>query len=171
MKLPFCIYEEKVTELLRRNSWPESADPKLAAHTENCSRCRDVILTNRIFKQGHSERMLQAHTDSPHFIWWKAQLQRRNISLGKAAKPIALAEILAMGVLLCIVAGIVYWQLQPLGRCIERVSDNLNESGLLKTTLMQITLGGSLIGYAILAGIVVFACIGGLTLWMSGRKE
>ena len=170
MKLPFCPYEEKVAELLRCNSWPESADPKLAAHAKNCSRCQDVILTNRIFTQGHFERMLQAHTDSPQHLWWRAQLRRRNISLGKVTKPIALAEILAMGILLCIIAGIVYWQLQPLGRCIEKLSSTFGADGVCNSALAQIAMGGSTLGYSILAGIAAFACIGGLTLWISEKK-
>jgi hypothetical protein len=171
MKLPFCAYEEKVAELLRLNSWPESADPKLAAHAETCSLCRDVILTSRILKQGHSERMMMAHTVSPHYLWWRAQLRRRNSSIEKVTKPLALAEILALGCILCVVAGIVFGQLQPLGRWIERLSDNLGAGDLWSAVFIQITMGGSLIGYTILAAIAAFACIGGLTLWMSGRKE
>ena len=171
MKLPFCAYEEKVAELLRLNSWPESADPKLAAHAATCSRCRDVILTSRIFKQGHSGRMLLAHTGAPHYLWWRAQLRRQNNSIEKVTKPLALAEILALGCILCVVAGIILGQLSPLGRWIQRLSDNLGAGDLWSTVLIQITMGGSLIGYSILAAIAAFTCIGGLTLWMSGRKE
>lgn len=171
MKLPFCPYEGKVAELLRLNSWPESADPKLVAHAETCSRCSDVMLTNRIFGQGQSERMLQAHTDSPHYLWWRAQLRRRNSTIEKVNRPLALAEKLALGCLLCIVAGIVFWQWQPLGQWIGRLSDNLGEDAFWNTAWIQIIMGGGLIGYSILAGIAAFACIIGLTLWMSGRKE
>jgi hypothetical protein len=171
MKRPFCPYEEKVAELLRRNSWLESADPKLAAHAATCCRCSDIVLTNRIFRQGQSERMLQAHTESPHYLWWRAQLRRQHSTIEKVTKPLALAEKLALGCLLCIVAGIIIWQWQPLGQWIGRLSDNLGAGAVWNTTWDQFTLGGGLIGYSILAGIAAFVCIGGLTLWMSGRKE
>jgi hypothetical protein len=171
MKIPFCPYEEKVAELLRRNSWPESADPKLAAHAETCSRCRDVLLADGIFKQGHSERMLLAHMDSPHYLWWRAQLRRRNSTIEKVTKPLALAEKLALGCLLCIVAGIVYWQRQPLGQWIGRLSDNLEAGDFWNTSWIQFTMGGGLIGYSILAGIAALACIGGVTLLTTRYKE
>lgn len=171
MKLPFCTHEEKVAELLRCNSWPESADPKLAAHTETCIRCSDVILTNRIFKQGHSERMLLAHTDSPHYLWWGAQLRRRNSTVETITKPLALAEKLALGCLLCVIAGIIIWQWQPLSQWMSRLSNNFDIGTFWSATWVQLTMRGSMIGYSILAGIAVFACIGGLTLWVSGRKE
>ncbi|MEJ2245695.1 MAG: hypothetical protein P8Y80_06375 [Acidobacteriota bacterium] len=171
MKLPFCPYEEKVTELLRRNSWPESADPKLAAHAETCSRCSDVILTNRIFKQGHSERMLMAHTESPHYLWWKAQLRRRHSTVETITKPLAFAEKLAFVCLLCFVAGIVFWQWQPLGQWISRLSDHLETGAFWNAAWIQLTTGRNLIGYSILAGIAAFVCIGGWTLLTTRHKE
>jgi len=171
MKFPFCPYEGKVAELLRHNSWPESADPQLVTHAETCRRCSDILLTNRIFKQGHSERMLLAHTDSPHYLWWRAQLRRRNSTVEKITKPLALAEKLALACLICIIAGIGYWQWQPFGQWISRLSNNLETGTFWNATWVQFTMGGGLFGYSILAGIAAFACIGGLTLWMSLGKE
>lgn len=171
MKLPFCPYEEKVAELLRRDSSAESADPELAAHAKTCSRCSDVVLTNRVFRQGHSERMLLAHTDSPNYLWWKAQLRRRNSTFEKVTKPLALAERLALACLLCIVAGIGYWQWQPLSRSIGRLSNSFEAGNLWNAAWIQSTLGGSLVGYSILAGIATFACVGGMALLSTRQKK
>ena len=171
MKLPFCPYEEKVVELLRRDSGLESADPKLTAHLKTCSRCGDILLTSRIFKQGHSERMLQAHTGSPHFLWWKAQLRLRNSTIEKVTKPLALAEKLALACLLCIVAGIGYWQWQALGRWIDRISNSFETETLWNAPWFQAALGGSLIGYSALAGIAVVAGIGGMALLKARHRK
>lgn len=171
MKLPFCPYEEKVAELLRRNSFPASAEHELVAHVETCNRCHEIMFINQIFQQGRSKRMLLAHTNSPHYLWWMAQLRLKNSNVERITKPIAWAEKLAFGFLICTVVGLGFWQWQPFSRWIGRLSDSFGAGTLWNAAWLQFTAEHGLLGYSIIAGIAIITCIGGLTLLMFDEKE
>jgi hypothetical protein len=171
MSILFCPNEEKVAELLSKNIWPWSADPVLAAHVAECSRCSEVVFTAQILKQDRAATMLTAHTDSPYHLWWRAQLRRRNSTVEQVTRPLAWAEKLALFCMLCVAGGLVYWQWRQVSRWVGWLGGNFENKAFWSALSFHSAVQSSLMGYLILAGIAAVACIWVLTLLMSGAKE
>jgi len=171
MKLPFCPHEERVAELLREDKWPSAADPALRTHAGNCSRCSDVVLAVQALQQGRSARMLTAHAGSPYYLWWRAQLLRRNSTVERITKPLIWAERFALICMLCVAGGFVFWQWGQITEWIGGMSGIFDSQYLPNTIWLPSTVKSNLIIYSLLAVLAAIAGIGGLTLFMSGEKE
>jgi hypothetical protein len=171
MKLPFCPHEEKVAELLRENRWPWAADPVLLTHAGKCSRCIDVVFAMPILQQTRSASMMVAHIGSPYYLWWRAQLRRRNSTVEQVTKPLVWAEKFALICVLCIAASVAFWQWAQIGEWIGSMAGIFDSQSLQDVIWMPSVFESKPVVYSILAGLAAIACVGGLTLFTSGGKE
>jgi hypothetical protein len=116
--------------------------------------------------------MLAAHAGSPGYLWWRAQLLRRNSVAEQIAKPVVWAEKLALIGLLCVASVFFFRQWGHIGNWIGGFADIFDSQAFgLSAIWLRSAFEGNLIGYSILAGLAAIACIGGLTLFMSDGKE
>ena len=110
MKSHFCSQHEAVATALRSGQWPEGCDPALRAHVESCDSCGDLVLVAQTLRSAHAESMHSARIASPGLLWWKAQLRRRNAAIQSVTRPVAIAEKIALLVMLLAVVALVAWQ-------------------------------------------------------------
>ncbi len=149
MNFPFCPQEEKIAAMVNENTWPRGADAQLVEHSRTCSRCRAVVLTVEMLRNRRASAMRTAPAAaSPGALWWRAQFRRKSDVVEQMTRPVVWAEGLALAVMLCIVAGFGIWQ---------------------RAQLME--LFHSFVGISILAGLSAILCVGGLTLFLSDRKQ
>ena len=148
MRFPFCPLEEKIAGMLRENRWPQDADPAMRDHAGLCSRCGEILFAVEMLRGSRASSMMSAPCSSPGYLWWRAQLHQRSGVVEQITKPVVWAESLALTGMLCLVAGFGFWQRAKL-----------------------LDLFGSLVGLSILAGLTAILCIGGLTLFLSGKKQ
>jgi hypothetical protein len=170
MKFPFCPYEEKTAQLLNENRW--GTDPALTAHAQKCSRCSNVVMTVQMLQQNRTNTSMATRAVSPGYLWWKAQLLRQNGALEQITKPVVWAERLALCGMLFIAAAVAfcYW-----GWFGEQISGFSGLFGSAMTPLKEIwlrsTSGNSLIYVSLVAGLMIIAGVGGLTLLLSDSKK
>ena len=172
MKLPFCPHEEETAASLRENRWPCAADPALLIHARNCRRCSDIVLTAQTLQQARSVAVQSAHIGSPGYLWWRAQLRRRNRAVERVAEPIVWAEKFALISILCVACGFAFWQWGLVTDWLSWLAALFHSQAFqLDVLWLSSTSAGNLIGYSLLAGLGALVCIGALTLFMSAGKE
>ena len=148
MRYPFCPQEEKIAAMLAENRWPREADPELLDHARLCSRCRETVFAVEMLQDSRASTLMSARAASPGHLWWRAQLRRRRGVAEQMTRPVVWAEGLALTGILCIVAGFGFWQRAQL-----------------------LDLFSSFVGLSILAGLTAILCVGGVTLFLSDRRQ
>lgn len=117
MNRVYCERESEILEALRRGE----VGPELATHAASCAICTDTLAVSEFFKadravalaqQCHSERSEEPwqHSNTGRvnestqfctalpdsdFLWWKAQLARKQIAVERATRSIALVKKLS----------------------------------------------------------------------------
>lgn len=110
MKSYFCPQHDLVAAALQAGHWPDGCGPALRAHVESCASCGDLVLVAQTLQQARKETALPPRLSSPGTLWWRAQLRRRNAAIETATRPIAVAEKVAVLVLLVAAIALVAWQ-------------------------------------------------------------
>lgn len=107
-----CAHLEEIRHSLAAGHWPHAAAPELRAHAESCSRCAQEVLLTTHFQAARSEIIPVVQPAAASFIWWRAQLRRRNAAITRAARPIAAAQIFALAAVLIAMAALLasHWQ-------------------------------------------------------------
>jgi hypothetical protein len=82
MKLSVCDHEEETLEALQSGNW----DAELAQHTSGCPVCQEVILVAKFLKQEAVSAGMQVRLPSAAFIWWQAEIARRNNAVQRATR-------------------------------------------------------------------------------------
>ena len=148
MKYPFCPHEETIAGMLKENQWPQNADPVLLDHALKCSRCSEIVFAVEILQSGRASSLMTAHAASPGYLWWRAQLHRKSGEMAQMTRPVVWAEGLALAIILCVIAVFGYWQREQL-------------AGLFS----------SFVGISILVGLTAILFVGGLTLFLSDKRQ
>ncbi len=147
MTLPFCPQERKIARLLREHRWPHDAGPALRRHAERCGRCAGTLLAVEALSRARTMDMGRIPPVSAEHLWWRGQLLRRAAAAERAARPLAWAEGLALAAALALAAGLGVGQ---------------------RATFVELC--GTFAGMAILAGLGLVLCVGGLTFYLSERR-
>jgi hypothetical protein len=155
MKQYFCPLQEQVTSAVRSGILPEGFDPALRAHVESCEICHDIVLVAQVLRQSRAEMLPTPQLQSPGLLWWRAQLRRRNAAMERVARPIAIAETVALFIVLLAVAGFGLWQHTQVVEWLSSVWTPLTVisqmPGLLFASLGTVLLFGGLAVYLIAA--------------------
>jgi len=134
--------------MLTANQWPQDADPALLDHARICSRCSEILFAVEMLVDIRTSTRMSAHSSSPGYLWWRAQLRRRSGVMEQMTRPVVWAERLALTGMLGIVAGLGFWQ---------------------RAQLLELL--SSFVGLSILAGLTAILGVGGLTLFLSERRQ
>jgi len=157
MKTHFCSQHELVAAALRAGYWPEGCDPALRAHVESCDSCGDLVLVAQTLRRAHTEATQSARIASPGLLWWKAQLRRRNAAIQSVTRPVAVAEKIALLVMVLAVVALVVWQQSQLAAWLASIWEPLS-------SITEIP-GALLIGFATLL------LFGGFAVYLFTAKE
>src|SRR5579864_5669916 len=111
----FCSYQEQITAAIQAGQWPDGADTELLAHAETCEPCKELVLVAQTLRQSRTTAIEPPRPlPSPGILWWRAQIRRRNAAIESVTRPIAIAEIVALLVVLLAAVALVAWQYQQL---------------------------------------------------------
>jgi hypothetical protein len=147
MRFPFCPEEEKIAKLLSENRWDRDADPELLAHVEKCPGCSEVVFGLQILRQGR-DAGVSNNAGSPGYLWWRAQLRRKNGAFEQAARPVVWAELLALILVILFAGAFAFLQW-----------GQFRDWFLIRE--------GSIALWAMLGGLSAVICLGGLALYFS----
>ena len=103
-----CCREEDVLDALSSGRWPERADGELRAHVAGCAVCGDVVdVASAVLALDGSSQADRGemHIPSSAVMWWRAQMRARQEAARTAAKPVAVAHVVAFVSAVVLVAG------------------------------------------------------------------
>jgi hypothetical protein len=157
MKSYFCSQQERVTAAIQAGHWPDGCDPELRAHVKHCQTCSDATLVAQALRQArHQAVVIQApQLPSPGLLWWRAQVRRRNAAIERMTRPIAVAEKIALLVVLLATVALIAWQHQPLAAWFSNIWSPLSTlaqvPGLLLLAASSLAVFGGFAVYLIRA--------------------
>jgi hypothetical protein len=162
MKLYGCSREAELTATLRRGAWPAAAEPDLRSHVELCRHCQETVLVTQALQASRRQAMETVPLQAPGLLWWRAQLRRRNQTMERATRPVALVELVSVFVTLAAAAGLAVWRWRDVGDWLRWVG-GLSHSPLFRFDSLS---GASpesgavtLIAVACTAALVLFAAL------------
>jgi len=143
MKQYFCPQHDAVASAIRAGNWPDGCDPALRAHVESCASCGDLALVAQTMRQVHAETTMAARLPAPGIVWWRAQVRRRNAALASVMRPVAVAEKIAVVVLLVAVIALGVWQHAQVTEWLSNIFGPL--SGVTQLPWLLLALVGTLV--------------------------
>jgi hypothetical protein len=105
MNLNGCTRLEEVRHALAQGHWPQAC-AELQDHVQTCARCTEEVLVTRRLQAMRAQSIATAQPGSASLLWWKAQARRRSAMLQQMERPLLAGQLIALGIVLAIVAGI-----------------------------------------------------------------
>ena len=155
MKSYFCSQQNRVEAALHSGHWPEGCDPALRAHVENCAACSDLVLVTQSLQQGRAESIQTVRLAAPGTLWWRAQLRRRNAAIQTVTRPVALAEKIALAILIVAAVALALWQRGEVAGWLTSMWSPL--SNIIQIPLALLVGFGSLLVFAAFAVYLMLA--------------
>lgn len=157
MKSYFCSHQEQVAAAIQTGEWPAGCDPELCAHVETCETCKDLALVSQTVRQSRQVTLQPPNMPSPGILWWRAQVRCRNAAIERITRPVAVAEKVAVLIVLVAAIALIAWQHQPLTSWFSSMWGPLSSAAQIPAFLM---LG--------LGTLVIF---GGFAVYLLKAKE
>jgi len=102
-----CRFESEILGAVLEGRWPERTEPELVAHTATCPICSEILTVSAAMEEARDAIAPPALPGSGR-VWWLAQRRAQLEAAEIAARPIQVAQILALvaaAVLLCVYFG------------------------------------------------------------------
>lgn len=96
-----CDREQDVLDLVAIGAWPVRADEALEQHVASCDTCRSLV-TVVIALADHGLPVTPQLPDA-RLVWHRAQMRARRDAARRAARPVVMAEIVAVAVFVVLV--------------------------------------------------------------------
>lgn len=102
-----CPHEQAVLEAVQTGHWPLPAESALQAHLATCVDCAAVAeLVCALRVDLESAPGGEATTPTSSVMWWKLQQRARRDAARAAARPVAIAQALALACLCGLLVGL-----------------------------------------------------------------
>ncbi len=110
-----CAHEREVLDLVRADRWPDRCDPDVVEHASHCDICSDVIAVALAMREDEAAvegAIVESTPQHPSvvpdatLVWWRAQLRAHEDAGRRAARPVAMAQGIGIGIGLVAVGSI-----------------------------------------------------------------
>ena len=92
---PSCAYEQDVLDLVATEQWPHRATPALVAHASTCDVCRDLAMAAVAMVDLRDAAPAPPLPDA-RLVWYRAQVRARADAAHRAARPMFIAQAVAV---------------------------------------------------------------------------
>lgn len=164
MSFPRCSKREEVRDLLAQGHWPEACPAELRAHVASCRGCSETVMLTQGFRAAKEESAHAARLVPANLVWWRAQLRRRQTAMEQVSKPIWGAQIFAVVMSLCGVAGLAGWATER-GEWRTLVASFEGMGGLLTSAKNGLGAG------VVIVGVAALALLGAVTVFLTVERE
>ena len=96
MKTVDCCREEDVLDALTSGRWPDRADEELKTHVAACAICADVVEVASGVLDVRDAEPGDMRIPSSAVMWWRAQMRARQEAASEAARPVNVAQVVAL---------------------------------------------------------------------------
>ena len=106
-----CVREQDVLDAVSAGRWParspERIDAELRDHIECCPVCRDIASVFAAISEDREAAWEEAAVPAASVVWWRAQIRAREEAARAAARPIAIAQAVAVSSLVAAALALV----------------------------------------------------------------
>lgn len=99
-----CPREGDVLDALASARWPNRVDRELADHIASCAICTDVVAVASAIREDHDAAWQEANVPSSGQMWWRAEMRARQDAVREAARPVTIAQGVAVVLALAVAA-------------------------------------------------------------------
>ena len=96
MKTVDCSREDDVLDALSSGRWPDRTDDELRAHIATCTICTDVVAVATAVLEVRDDEPGDMRIPSSAVMWWRAQMRARQEAAREAARPVNVAQVVAL---------------------------------------------------------------------------
>lgn len=101
-----CAREAEVLEAVHHGRWPSEVDPALQGHLDTCEDCAAVAELACALREDLSGAADGGAPPTSSVMWWRLQQRARRDAVRAAARPVAMAQALALACLCGLVVGL-----------------------------------------------------------------
>ena len=113
MRRTECLREPDAFEAAALGQWPDRIDDDLRAHVGTCAACAEVIAVTLALQEERREAVRSTSIPRAELVWWRAERRAREEAARAAARPIALAHLVAVACAgaasLMLIGGVFGW--------------------------------------------------------------
>ena len=95
-----CSREQDVLDAVTAGRWPRRSDEELRQHVDGCAICQDVAAVFSAISEERDAADQDVVVPPSSIVWWRAQMRAREEAAAAAARPIAVAQIVAVACLI-----------------------------------------------------------------------
>jgi len=101
-----CAREGDVLDLIAIGQWPSRANRDLVDHVATCERCTDLAVVAAAILDLRGADEAAGRVPDGGLVWYRAQLRAREAAVVRAARPLLVAQIAA---LVLVVGALAVW--------------------------------------------------------------
>ena len=101
-----CSREQDVLDAVSAGRWPRRCDDDLRRHVDACMICQDAAVVFAAISVERERAELEVVVPPASLVWWRAQIRAREEAAAAAARPIAVAQAVAVACLIAAVLGL-----------------------------------------------------------------
>ena len=122
-----CVREQDVLDAVTAGRWPARSsnriDAELRDHIEGCPVCQDVASVFAAISEDREQAWEEGVVPAASVVWWRAQIRAREEAARAAARPIAIAQGVAVSSLVAVALALVPFALPWMMRASAAVAD------------------------------------------------
>jgi hypothetical protein len=118
-----CAHEQDVLDAVAAGRWPERCEAELKAHVAACAVCEDLAQVFAALTEERDAAWEEAAVPPSAVVWWRAQILAREEAQRAAARPIAIAQGVAVVALVAAAAALLPLALPSARLAADAVAD------------------------------------------------
>src|SRR5688572_12188585 len=95
-----CVREQDVLDAVAAGRWPDRCDDELRQHIAGCPPCHDAATVAAALSEERDVAWRENAVPPSSVVWWRAQIRAREEAAAAAARPIAIAQAVAVSSLI-----------------------------------------------------------------------
>ncbi len=121
-----CDFEPQVVKSLKAGL----KDNEISAHLNSCADCRETAKIVSFFQTNLLRESAPKNLPTAGLVWWKTKLREKHRAANRAARPIFIAQTVAVAVALLAAIGLLIYQPEffaPLADVLNQTLDTIGK--------------------------------------------
>ena len=118
-----CTREQDVLDAVAAGRWPDRCDRDLREHIAGCEICRDIATVVAAIADERDAAWDEPGVPASSVVWWRAQIRARDEAARVAARPIVVAQAIAVACLIAATLALMPFALPSVRSAAALVTD------------------------------------------------
>jgi hypothetical protein len=164
-----CVRAADVLAALTAGPEPRLANDELRWHAETCPSCRDLVTVVAALRADRDRLRRNATVPSAGFVWWRAQLRRRQEAALRATAPVTAVHAAAIVASVVLVVSLALAVAPRLG--MPAVSAWIPQVPTWAQASAALVTGSPVVRYGLMFGATASLILGPVALYFAFRRD